>query len=103
MQNPERNTDGTGSNLSRNGINIGQWNINNLTDVKLEQIKMLLNTAKQQIDILFLFKTFLKSKTPDSLLEIARYTLYREDRCRIKKGSGILVYVINYFYLFIYL
>ena len=54
VQNPERNTDGTGSNLSRNVINIGQWNVNNLIHVKFEQIKMLLNTGKQQIGVLFL-------------------------------------------------
>ena len=95
VQNPERNTYGTGINLSRNGINIGQWSVNNLTDVKFEQIKMLLNSGKQQIDVLFLLETFLKSKTPDSLLEIAGYTLYRKDRCGVKKGGGIFVYIIN--------
>ena len=53
---------------------------------------MLLNSGKQQIDVLFLLETFLKSKTPDTLLEIAGYTLYRKDRCGVKKGGGILVY-----------
>ena len=62
---------------------------------EIEQIKMLLNSGKQQIDVIFLLETFLKSKTPDSLLEIAGYTLYRKDRCGVKKGGGILVYIIN--------
>jgi hypothetical protein len=56
---------------------------------------MLLNSGKKQIDVLFLLETFLKSKTPDTLLEIAGYTLYRKDRCGVKKGGGILVYIIN--------
>ena len=51
---------------NHHGDEIGQWNVNNLTDNKLEKIKSLLS-PNDKIDLLFLIETFLTSKKPDSL------------------------------------
>ena len=77
-----------------NGLKIGQWNVNNLTDAKFEQIKLLLS-SKAEIDVLFLIETFLKSTKPDSVLKIHGYTLIRKDRAGQKKGGGILAYIAD--------
>ena len=61
-----------------NGLKIGQWNVNNLTDTKLEQIKLFLS-SKEKIDLLFLIETFLTSMKPDSLLAINGYNNYDQD------------------------
>lgn len=78
-----------------NGLKIGQWNINHLTDVKLEQIKSLLTAMKYEIHVLFLIETFLKPNKPDGILTIPGYTLFRKDRHGQKKGGGIIAYVTN--------
>ena len=44
--------------LPSKGLRIGQWNVERLTDCKLEQISFLLHTNKN-VDILFLLETFL--------------------------------------------
>ena len=54
--------------LPGNGLKLGQWNINNLTDTKLEQIRLLLTANHHEIDVLFLLKTFLKPNKPDCVL-----------------------------------
>ena len=68
--------------LPDKGLRIGQWNVNRLTDAKLEQISLLLNTC-QNIDILFLIETFLKPSNPDSVLNIPGYSLFRKDRAGV--------------------
>ncbi len=50
------------------GLRIGHWNINRLTDVKSEQISLILTTYKN-IDILFLIETFFKSKKAFGLID----------------------------------
>ena len=73
---------------------IGHWNINNLTDAKLEQIKLIMAPGSE-VDVLFLIETFLKPTKPNDVLEIPGYMLFRKDRAGPKKGGGILVYVTN--------
>lgn len=79
----------------KNGLKIGQWNVNHLTDIKLEGIKLLLTSMNNEIHILFVIETFLKPSKPDSMLELAGYTLHRRDRPGQKKGGGIIAYVSN--------
>ena len=68
-----------------NGLKTGQCDVNNLTDVKLEQIKLLLTSMEYEIHVLFLIETFLKLKKPDSILEIPCYPLHRKDCSGQKK------------------
>ena len=75
-----------------NGLKIGRWNVSNLTDKKLEQIKLLLS-SNEKIDLLFLIETFLTSKKPDSLLAINGYNIIRKDRAGSQKGGGSLAYI----------
>ena len=58
--------------LPGNGLKLGQWNVNNLTD---------------EIDVLFLIETFLKPNNPDCVLQIPGYTFFREDRQGLKNQS----------------
>ena len=78
--------------IAGNGLKIGQWNVNNLTDNKLEQIKLLLS-PNDKIDLLFLIETFLTSKKPDSLPAINGYNMTRRDRTGSQKGGGLLAHV----------
>ena len=80
---------------SKNSLKIGQWNANHLTDIKLEEIKLLLTSMNYEIHILFAFETFLKPSKSDSMLELPGYTLHRRDRPGQKKGGGIIAYVSN--------
>ena len=77
--------------LSNKGLRFGQWNVNHLTSNKFEQIKLLLTTNSDWIDILFLTETFLKPSNCDSLYNIPGFTLLRKDRLH-KAGGGIAVY-----------
>ena len=81
--------------LPGNGLKLGQWNINNLTDTKLEQIQLLLTANHHEIDVLFLLETFLKPNKPDCVLQIPGYTFFRKDQQGLKKGSRILVYIAD--------
>ena len=72
-----------------NGLKIGQWNVNNLTDTKLEQVKLLLS-PNEKIDLLFLIETFLTSKKPASLLAINGYNMIRKDGAGSQKGGGMV-------------
>ena len=77
--------------LSNKGLRFGQWNVNHLTSSKFEQIKLLLTTNSDWIDILFLTETFPKPSNCDSLYNIPGFTLLRKDRLH-KAGGGIAVY-----------
>lgn len=79
--------------LPKQGLRICQWNIYRLSDTKFEQIKLLLTSSTQQIDVLFLLETFLKPKTLDCIYEIPGYTLFRKDRPGTKQGGGIIAFV----------
>ncbi|CAB4039687.1 Hypothetical predicted protein [Paramuricea clavata] len=78
-------------NSSNKSLKIGEWNVNNLTDVKFEQIKLFLTS--HNIDVMFLIETFLKPNVSGSVYEIPGYSMYRKDRAGNKKGGGILAYV----------
>ena len=76
------------------GLTIANWNIQQLSDPKFEQLSASLNTTDiaNRVDIFILTETFCNDKGPDSFYQIQWYDLFRKDRvCR--KGSGILVYV----------
>lgn len=93
---PSKNKNDKTVHLSRvKGLRLGQWNVNNLTDTKFEQIRLLLTTRCQETDVLFLLETFLKPNKPDCVLEVPGYTLFRKDRQGTKKGGGILAYVAD--------
>ena len=81
--------------LPGKGLRLGQWNVNNLTDTKFEQIRLLLTTRRQKLDVLFLLETFLKPNKPDCVVEIPGYTVFRKDWQGTKKGGGILAYVVD--------
>ena len=81
--------------LSGNGLKLGQWNINNLTDTKLEQIRLLLTANHHEINVLFLLETFLKPNKADCVLQIPGYAFFRKDRWGLKKGGGILTYIAD--------
>ena len=80
--------------LPNKGLRFGKWNVNHLTSSKFEQIKLLLTTKSDCIDILFLTETFLKPSSCDSLYNIPGFTLLRKDRLH-KAGGGIAVYCSN--------
>ena len=78
-----------------NGLQIGEWNVNNLTDAKFEQIKLFLTSTHNNLQVLFLIETFLQHKIPDSVYEIPGYSMHRKERTGGKKGGGLLAYVRN--------
>ena len=78
-------------NSSNKSLKIGEWNVNNLTDVKFEHIKLFLTS--HNTDVMFLIETFLKPNVSGSVYEIPGYSMYRKDRAGNKKGGGILAYV----------
>ena len=79
--------------LPNRGLRIGQWNVEQLTDSKFEQISFLLTTSKN-VDILFLLETFLKPSKPDSVYNISGNHLLRKDKVG-QKGGAFLAYVAN--------
>ena len=78
-----------------NGLKLGQWNVSDLTDSKLEQIRLLLTANQHEIDVLFLIETFLEPNKFGCVLQIPGYTFFRKDRQGSKKGGGILAYVAD--------
>ena len=56
-------------NLGRNGIRMGLWNVNYLTDTKFDLVKLFLSgkSGLPQLDILFLNEMFLKPVNPSTL------------------------------------
>ena len=76
---------------------ICQWNVQRLTDSKLEEIRSLLTrpgNEHDRLDILILSETFCTQKVPDSFYNTDGYQLHRKDRMG-KSGGGVLVYVNN--------
>ena len=82
-------------NLPNNGLRAGQWNINRLTNSKFEEIKLLLTSSNQKIDVMFLIETFLKPEVPDCVCEIPGFVLHRKDRAGNRKGCEILTFVFE--------
>ena len=80
--------------LLGNVLELGQWNINHLTDTKLEQIKLLPTANHHEINAFFLLETFLKAH----LTAFYRYldTRFSEKtRQGLKKGGRILADVAS--------
>ena len=80
-----------------NGLRICQWNVQRLTDSKLEEIRSLVarpGNEHDRLDILILSETFCTQKVPDSFYNTVGYQRQRKNRMG-KSGGGILVYVNN--------
>ena len=63
----------------KNGLKIGQWNVNHLTDIKLEEIRLLLASMNYEIHILFVIETFLKPSKPATICWNCLATRYIEE------------------------
>ena len=78
-------------------LSIGHWNVNYLTSVKFDQIKLFLlgnsSSNKPQLDVLFLRETFLKPSVPDSIYMVQGFTTYRRER--LSKGGGGIMALVN--------
>ena len=86
---------GPGVALRGKGMKVCHWNVQHLTDSKLEEIRVLLTSPKnkeEKPDILVLTETFSSVKVPDSFYSTPGYQMYREDRIG-KSGGGILAYI----------
>ena len=76
------------------GFRIGHINIQGINN-KIDQVRLLLSSELNQIQILGLSETKLQNYHPDTFYEIDGYqTPFRRDR-KEKEGGGILVYVKN--------
>ena len=80
--------------FGRNGLNVCHWNVQHLTDSKLEEIRVMFLKPNNNLDILILTETFCSSKVPDSFYYTPGYQIYRRDRSG-KTGGGILAFVNN--------
>ena len=70
------------------------WNIQRLTDGKLEELRVILAKTETDLDILSITETFCSRNVPDSFYGIPGYDIHRKDRIG-KAGGGILAYVKN--------
>ncbi|PFX22610.1 putative RNA-directed DNA polymerase from transposon BS [Stylophora pistillata] len=76
-------------------LKVCHWNIQHLTDSKLEEIRVRLtnsNNGEDKPDILILTETFGSAKVPDSFYFIPGFQLHRKDRIG-RSGGGILAFV----------
>lgn len=86
---------GPGDALRGKGLKVCHWNVQHLTNSKLEEIRVLLASStnkEEKPDILILTETFCSVKVPDSFYSTSGYQMYRKDRTG-KSGGGILAYV----------
>ena len=77
------------------GLKVCHWNIQHLTDCKLEEIRVKLtnpNNGEEKPDILILTETFCSAKVPDSFYSTPGFHLHRKDRIG-RSGGGILAFV----------
>ena len=87
---PGPNTASKGENQT--GLKLCHWNVQRLTDSKLEEIRATLTKIQPNsdiLDVLFLTETFCSNKVPDSFYTVPGYG---KDRVR-KTGGGILAFV----------
>ena len=82
--------------LSRKGFKIVNLNVQGLQN-KFDQIDLMLNNSNNDIQILVLSETKLKSCHLDNYFNIGNYQFFRKDRIisneRSEEGGGIMVYV----------
>lgn len=57
---------------------------------KIDEFRVIINSSKP--DIIFISETWLNSAIADSLINIAGYLLYRQDRTN-KSGGGVCIYI----------
>ena len=79
-------------------MNMGHLNIQGLQN-KLDQLKLMLNSEENDIHLLGISETKLKSLHPDNAFIENKYQLFKKDRVltqeRQEKGGGLLVFVKN--------
>lgn len=84
--------------LPSKGMHIGHINIQGVQN-KMDEIKLMLNSSKNNVHILGLSETKLKAFHPCHAFNVENYCLYRKDRVlndrRKEEGGGIIVYVKN--------
>ena len=84
--------------LNGKGINIVFWNIRSLLN-KIEDVREKLRD--ENISVLIISESWLKSDIPNTLVDIDSYTLHRQDRDftnergHRKRGGEIVIYVNN--------
>ena len=82
--------------LNNKGFKIGQINVQGIQS-KMDQTDLMLNNSSNNIHILGICETKLKSIHPDSYFCIDNYKFFRRDRIisteRSEQGGGIIVYV----------
>ena len=86
---------GPGDALRGKGLKVCRWNVQHLTNSKLEEIRVLLTSLtnkEEKPDLPILPETFCSVKVPDSFYSTSGYQMYRKDRTG-KFGGGILAYV----------
>ena len=82
--------------LSKKGFKMGHLNIQGIQN-KIDQLDLLLNSSKNDIDILGLSESKLNSSHMNSFFKINNYQTFRKDRListdRPQHGGGLIVYV----------
>lgn len=80
---------GPGQAQSLNGLRICQWNVQHLTDNKLEEIRAMLrqpSNDQDRLDIRILSDTFCSHKVPDSFYGIYGLQFHRKERQAVDKS-----------------
>ena len=82
--------------LSKKGFKMGHLNIQGIQN-KIDQLDLLLNSSKNDIDILGLSESKLNSSHMNNFFKINNYQTFRKDRListdRPQHGGGLIVYV----------
>ena len=74
------------------GLRLCHWNVQRLTDSKLEELRIFVTNTHKELDILVITETFCTSRIPDSFYSIPDFQLHRKDRLG-KSGGRILAWV----------
>ena len=76
------------------GLKFCHWNVQRLTDSKLEELKLFVTNLHSDVDALIITETFCQPKIPDSYYSIPGFNLHRKDRVG-KSGGGIMAWIRN--------
>ena len=77
------------------GLKVCHWNIQHLTDSKVEEFRVKLtnsNNEEDKPDILILTETFCSAKVPNLFYSTPGFQIHRKDRIG-RAGGGILAFV----------